>query len=41
MSKNIVQLNQEVIHTELKELVKTSIEETLNAMLDTDVLIVC
>lgn len=36
MSENIVQLNQEVIHTELKELVKTSIEETLNAMLDAE-----
>lgn len=36
MSENIVQLNEEVIHTELKELVKNSIEETLNAMLDAE-----
>ncbi len=36
MSKDIVQLNQEVIHSELKELVKNSIEETLNALLDSE-----
>ena len=36
MSNDILQLNQEVIHTELKELVKNSIEETLNAMLDAE-----
>ena len=36
MSENILQLNEEVIHTELKELVKNSIEETLNAMLDSE-----
>ena len=34
MSENIIQLNQDLIHNELKDLVKTSVEETLNAMLD-------
>ena len=34
MSKDIIQLNTEVFQSELKELVKKSIEETLNAMLD-------
>ena len=29
MSKNIIHLNPEAIHTELKDLVKNSIEETL------------
>ena len=33
MSDNIIQLNQDLIHTELKDLVKNSVEETLNAML--------
>ena len=36
MSDNIIQLNQELIHTELKDLVKNSVEETLNAMLDAE-----
>ena len=36
MSENIVQLNEELIHTELKELVKSSVEETLNALLDSE-----
>lgn len=36
MSDNIVQLNTELIHSELKDLVKNSIEETLNAMLDAE-----
>ena len=36
MSENIVQLNEELIHTELKDLVKNSIEETLNALLDAE-----
>lgn len=36
MSKNIIHLNPEAIHTELKDLVKNSIEETLNAMLDAE-----
>ena len=36
MSGNIIQLNQELIHSELKNLVKSSVEETLNAMLDAE-----
>lgn len=36
MSDNIVQLNTELIHSELKDLVKNSVEETLNAMLDAE-----
>ena len=36
MSDNIITLNQELIHTELKELVKNSVEETLNALLDAE-----
>ena len=36
MSDNIIQLNQNAIHTELKDLVKNSVEETLNAMLDAE-----
>ena len=36
MSENIVQLNEDVIHTELKQLVKNSIEETLNSLLDAE-----
>ena len=36
MSGNIIKLNQELIHTELKDLVKNSVEETLNAMLDAE-----
>lgn len=34
MSDNIIHLNQELIHTELKALVRNSVEETLNALLD-------
>lgn len=34
MSDNIIQLNQELIHTELKNLVRNSVGETLNALLD-------
>ena len=34
MSDNIIQLNQELIHNELKDLVRSSVEETLNALLD-------
>lgn len=30
MSKNIVQLNEEIIKSEIKELVRGSVEETLN-----------
>ena len=33
-TNNIIQLNKELIHHELKNLVKNSVEETLNAMLD-------
>ena len=36
MSDSIIQLNQDLIHTELKDLVKNSVEETLNAMLDAE-----
>ena len=36
MSDNIVQLNTELIHSELKDLVKNSVEETLNALLDAE-----
>ena len=36
MSDNIIQVNQELIHTELKDLVRTSVEEALNAMLDAE-----
>ncbi len=34
MSKKIVQLNEEVIKGELKELVRSSVEETLNGLLE-------
>lgn len=34
MSNNIIQLNQELIHNELKNSVRSSVEETLNALLD-------
>lgn len=34
MSDNIIHLNQELIHTELKDLVRNSVEETLNTLLD-------
>lgn len=34
MSDNIIQLNEERIKTELKDLVRNSVEETLNALLD-------
>ena len=34
MSDNIIQLNEELIKTELKDLVRSSVEETLNALLD-------
>lgn len=36
MSDNIIQVNQEIIHTELKDLVRTSVEEALNTMLDAE-----
>ena len=34
MSDNIIQYNEQVIKTELKDLVKQSVEETLNSLLD-------
>ena len=34
MSKKIIQLNEEVVKSELKELVRSSVEETLNELLD-------
>jgi len=34
MSDNIIQLNEQLIKTELKELIRSSVEETLNALLD-------
>ncbi|SMD16458.1 IS256 family transposase [Sporomusa malonica] len=34
MSKKIIQLNEEIIKVELKELVRSSVEETLNNLLD-------
>ena len=34
MSKDIIQLNEEVVKSELKELVRSSVEETLNELLD-------
>ena len=32
MSDNIIQVNQDLIHTELKDLVRTSVEEALIEM---------
>jgi hypothetical protein len=34
MSEKIVQLNEEIIKSELKELVRNSVEETLNGLLE-------
>ena len=34
MSKDIIQLNEEVVKNELKELVRNSVEETLNELLN-------
>lgn len=34
MSDNIIQLNEELIKHDLKNLVRNSVEETLNALLD-------
>ena len=36
MSEKIVQLNEEVIKVELKELVRSSVEETLNGLLEAE-----
>ena len=38
MSEKIVQLNEEVIKVELKELVRSSVEETLNGLLEAEAL---
>ena len=37
MSEKIVQLNEEVIKGQLKELVRGSVEETLNELLEAEV----
>ena len=37
MSDKIVQLNEEVIKVELKELVRSSVEETLNGLLEREI----
>ena len=34
MSNKIIQLNEDLIKKDLKELVRSSVEETLNALLD-------
>ncbi|NMK37803.1 transposase, partial [Megasphaera elsdenii] len=34
MSGNIIQLNEDLIKNNLKDLVRNSVEETLNALLD-------
>ena len=36
MSKNIIQLNEEVVKGEIRDLVRKSVEETLNEMLDAE-----
>ncbi|CDD10258.1 transposase [Phascolarctobacterium succinatutens CAG:287] len=36
MSGNIIQLNEQFIHNELQTIVKNSVEETLNALLDAE-----
>lgn len=36
MSDNIIHVNEDFIHTELKDLVRNSVEEALNAMLDAE-----
>ena len=36
MSGNIIQLNDQFIHNELKTIVKNSVEETVNALLDAE-----
>lgn len=36
MSYNIIQLNEELINQDLKDLVRSSVEETLDALLDKD-----
>lgn len=36
MSDNIIPLNHDLIHNELKDLVKNSVKETLNSLLDVE-----
>lgn len=36
MSEKIVQLNEEVIKSQIKELVRDSVEETLNELLEAE-----
>ncbi len=36
MSDTIISFNEDAIHTKLKDLVRTSVGEALNAMLDSD-----
>lgn len=36
MPNNIIQVNSEIIHNELKDLVKNTVEDTLNALLDAE-----
>lgn len=36
MSGNIIQLNEQFIRNELQTIVKNSVEETLNALLDAE-----
>jgi hypothetical protein len=38
MSEKIIQLNEGIIKEELKELVRNSVEETLNGLLDKEAL---
>lgn len=40
MSENIIQSNQVIIHNEFRELVRNSVEETLNTMLDQEGLLI-
>ena len=37
MSEKIVQLNEAVIKSEIKELVRSSVEETLNELLEAEI----
>ncbi len=37
MSEKIVQLNEEIIKAQIKELVRSSVEETLNELLEKEV----
>ena len=41
MSDNIIQLNQELIHNELKDLVRNSVEEPFNAFSVSDIALEC